>query len=109
MNELIKELAVQARQYFLTLPTGYEPRDVGMHPQLMEKFAELIIQECMSQIALIGITNSENEDISWACHKAVENIKERFGADSNKCNRKNCDKGTDGYCARCHAESYPFI
>ena len=48
MNERIRELAVQARQEFLKLPTGYTPEQVGMHPQLMEKFAELIVKECMN-------------------------------------------------------------
>jgi hypothetical protein len=46
MNERIRELAVQARQEFLKLPTGYTPDQVGMYPQLMEKFAELIVREC---------------------------------------------------------------
>jgi hypothetical protein len=46
MNERIKLLAEQSRQEFLKLPTGYKPEQVGMHPQLMEKFAELIVREC---------------------------------------------------------------
>ena len=46
MNERIQELAEQARQEFLKLPTGYTPEQVGMYPQLMEKFAELIVEEC---------------------------------------------------------------
>lgn len=48
MNEQkIKQLAEQARQEFLELPTGYQPEQVGMYPQLMERFAELIINECL--------------------------------------------------------------
>jgi hypothetical protein len=50
MNERIRKLAVQARQDFLKLPTGYTPEQVGMHPQLMEKFAELIVKECISAL-----------------------------------------------------------
>jgi hypothetical protein len=50
MNERIRELAVQARQEFLKLPTGYTPEQVGMYPQLMEKFAELIVKECISAL-----------------------------------------------------------
>ena len=67
MNERIRELALQAGFY------------ANPDVEKFEKFAEFIIQECMSQIALIGISNSENEDISWACHKAVKNIKDQFG------------------------------
>lgn len=69
MNDRIQELAEQAG-----LEYNFDPMLWLKH----EKFAESIIQECMSQIALIGISNSENEDISWACHKAVENIKDHF-------------------------------
>ena len=47
MNERIKELAEQARRYYLTLPTGYNPEQVGMYQELMEKFAELIVRECI--------------------------------------------------------------
>ena len=47
MNERIKQLAQQARKEFLELPTGYQPEQVGMYPQLMERFAELIINECL--------------------------------------------------------------
>jgi hypothetical protein len=47
MNEKIKQFAQQARQEFLELPTGYTAEQVGMYPQLMERFAELIITECL--------------------------------------------------------------
>jgi hypothetical protein len=47
MNEKIKQFAQQARQEFLELPTGYTVEQVGMYPQLMERFAELIITECL--------------------------------------------------------------
>jgi len=47
MNDRIKQLAEQARQEFLQLPTGYTAEQVGMYPQLMERFAELIITECL--------------------------------------------------------------
>lgn len=43
------------------------------------KFAELIIKDCISQIAIIGLSNEENEDISWAVDLAILNIKDRFG------------------------------
>jgi hypothetical protein len=47
MNEKIKQFAEQARVEFLELPTGYTAEQVGMYPQLMERFAELIITECL--------------------------------------------------------------
>ena len=39
-----------------------------------DKFAELIIQKCISIVALHGISNYENEDISWVCDKIVKEI-----------------------------------
>ena len=47
MNEKIKQFAQQVRQEFLELPTGYTAEQVGMYPQLMERFAKLIITECL--------------------------------------------------------------
>jgi hypothetical protein len=49
MNERIKELAVQARNEWLPT-TNFPDKYTGMHPELMEKFAELIIKECVSVI-----------------------------------------------------------
>ena len=51
MNPLVKHLAQQARQEFLKLPTGYEPQQVGMYPQLMQLFAELVVEECLNTFA----------------------------------------------------------
>ena len=35
--------------------------------------------KCISQIALIGISNFENEDISWTVETAIDKIQEQFG------------------------------
>jgi hypothetical protein len=49
-----------------------------------KEFARLIIQDCVAQIALVGISNTSYEDdgvgehISWACSKSIECIKEHF-------------------------------
>ena len=75
MNERIRELALQA---------GHKPLGT-FADELMDiynkKFAELIIKKCISQIALIGISNFENEDISWTVETAIANIKEHFGVE----------------------------
>ena len=44
MNERIKALAVQARNEWLPT-TNFPDKYTGMHPELMEKFAELIVGE----------------------------------------------------------------
>jgi hypothetical protein len=43
------------------------------------KFAEMIIQDCLSQLALIGLANIENDDISWTAEHSIKSIKEHFG------------------------------
>ena len=43
------------------------------------KFGELVARKCLSEVALMGITNFENEDISWATDVIMRNIKHKFG------------------------------
>lgn len=91
MNERIRELVKQAGDYVnetYTPPVRaktpgkiWEDGHVGWHEQFHEKFAELIVQECISQIALIGISNFENDDISWTVDLAILNIKDRLGVE----------------------------
>lgn len=70
MNERIRELASQC----------WDERLDGKHFD-QEMFAELIVQDCVSQIALIGVSNFENEDIMWTVETAIDIIKSRFGVE----------------------------
>lgn len=72
MNERTKQLAEQARKYYLTLPTGYKPEHVGMYRELMEKFAELIVKEC-AELA--------DEPTSRPFESYGEKIKKHFGVE----------------------------
>ena len=82
MNERIKELAKQSEDYadnqgfFVTIDFASDYQDC-----LMEKFAELIVRECVSIVALHGIINFENQDISWACENIAKEVKEHFGVE----------------------------
>ena len=67
MNELIKELAQQADQYERKLGKG-----IGMTRD--EKFAELIVKECLTIIQYEA--NGYAEPV-WA-YEIVNDIKERF-------------------------------
>jgi hypothetical protein len=61
---------------------GYDPERGDIHGysfEQMREFTELIIQKCISQIALIGISNYQNDDVMWATEKAIDNIREHFG------------------------------
>lgn len=71
MNERILELADKVME---DLPGPWNIPD-----QFCEKFAELIIRKCISQIALIGVINVQNEDISWTVDTAITKIEEHFG------------------------------
>lgn len=61
---------------------GYDPERGDIHGytfEHMREFAELIIQKCISQIAMIGISNFENEDVMWTVERSTASIKELFG------------------------------
>jgi hypothetical protein len=76
MNERIK---LPAQEWL-----GYDPERGDLHGytfEQMREFAELIIQDCLTQVAMIGISNFENDDrgdISWTISKCIEMIKYRF-------------------------------
>jgi hypothetical protein len=70
MNSRIRELANQAG--LLT----HNPED---RRTKLDEFAELLIQDCMSQIAMIGVHNFDNRDITWTVECAIANIQRRFG------------------------------
>jgi hypothetical protein len=74
MNERISKLIRQADVHILPDESEYGHTIVGL-----EKFAELIVQDCVSEVALMGVTNFENEDISWACGVIIDGIKNKFG------------------------------
>jgi len=84
MNERIRELAVQARQEFLKMPTGYTPEQVGMYPQLMEKFAELIVKECISRIEGCAVETSPDDFVKGynkGVSKVSSQVKQYFGVE----------------------------
>ena len=78
MNDRIKQILLKVApmtgedgEY---LPSLHTPEDI-------EKFAELIIRDCISQIALFGVSNYENDDISWTVENSIKTIKNHFGMD----------------------------
>ena len=76
MNEQIK---LPAQEWL-----GYDPERGDLHGytfEQMREFTELIIQKCISQIALIGVSNFENEDIMWTVETAIASIKEHLGVE----------------------------
>ena len=63
---------------------GYDPERGDIHGytfEQMREFAELIVRECVSQIAMIGVSNCENDDVVWTVDKSIENIRKHFGVE----------------------------
>jgi len=78
MNERLKKLADEATSYADTLDVA----DQRIYREIRDReFAELIIQDCLTEVAMIGISNFEDDDsgdISWTVDKCIEMIKYRF-------------------------------
>ena len=78
MNEQIKALAQQA---------GFEEKDGHISIQgvymfntyRMEKFAELIVQECIQVVDGMADPEEDSDRYVWALHNASEKIREHFG------------------------------
>jgi hypothetical protein len=77
MNERIHKLAEQANLYARSDNSSmiFE----NFQKRYTEKLVELVVQDCVAEIALMGVTNFENEDISWACGVIIDGIKKKFG------------------------------
>jgi hypothetical protein len=69
MNERIRELAHEAG-----LPT-YNPEGI---PTKLEKFAELIIKECLDQLLISDPTEDFDKGVAWSSRQ----IKKHFGVES---------------------------
>ena len=79
MNERIKELAIQVQRTEM-------PGVLFAHPEFVEKFAELIVRECVKcceEIADINKTYKEVDlvDPEFGPKECIETIKKHFGVE----------------------------
>ena len=84
MNKRIRELAEQAKLHSPLLlrhfgKIGALTDSEQEELENIEKFAELIVQDCISQIAMIGVSNCDDPDVVWTVDKAIHNVREHFG------------------------------
>lgn len=96
MNEQIYNLARQAEQqareyvreceiYGDSMSEGnfdfrlYQKAEDEFHAEFRNQFAESIVRECISCVALVGLSNAEDEQVSLVVDKCIEQIKRRFG------------------------------
>ena len=79
MNERIKDL--YARAVSNRFPEGEE--EVYMSPADLEKFAELIVKECVALVEKQDHGTSELRVSQWdgACRAVSKDIKEHFGVE----------------------------
>jgi hypothetical protein len=82
MNERIKELHIQAQQHAFNQPIDIENCTVedikGFSQQVYEKFAELIVRECLDVVAM-RIYLGPEEICRQECKALASEIKEHFG------------------------------
>jgi hypothetical protein len=64
----------------LTAQGCWDGMDSYMHGAI-EKFGELIVRRCISEVAMMGVAQYENEDIAWATQMITSNIKDIFDID----------------------------
>ena len=86
MNERTKQLALQALKH----PDNDNDGLTVFDNDELEKFAELIVKECINEIAYIGKANEVFGDrtdrgglnhILWTTETAIEKIKQHFGVE----------------------------
>jgi hypothetical protein len=81
MNERIQELRKQAM-----VSEAYYPAGNDGHPEYRsylseEKFAELIVRECVIRAEREWIRNGSGTEHNQAVSKVIESIKEHFGVE----------------------------
>ena len=76
MNERIEAFAKQAAEYAIE----FAVKDQELYiPKLMEKFAELIVRECINEIHVADV--GELKGKSYYLDKVAEHIEKHFGVD----------------------------
>jgi hypothetical protein len=70
MNEQIRELWRACVLKHTNNPMNWQT--------VADEFSELIVQKCVAIVALHGISNFENDDISWTCENIIDEIRAHF-------------------------------
>jgi hypothetical protein len=83
MNELIKKLANESGYYLYDLTETHGIKTVETDSKdewiTLEKFAELIVKECIIRAEREWIRNGSDTEHNQAVSKVIESIKEHFG------------------------------
>jgi hypothetical protein len=77
MHERIRELAEQAQKVAYYTDGGYTP----IMTLDQEKFAELIVRECMACSTWVGKMNTNSVEPIHTAHAINQRIKQKFGVE----------------------------
>ena len=81
MNKKINELAVKAGVSFDWDPGTSGPEVYFDRQEDFEKFAELIVRECISTMRNTLATQCDSEDEKYGCTYAIMDVTEHFGVE----------------------------
>ncbi len=81
MNERIKELAEQADIKFDVYSDNYGVDTATVVPYDLEKFAELIVKECINQAHGVANLRGTNDDMIYGADTAAVKIAKHFGVE----------------------------
>jgi hypothetical protein len=76
MNRVIEDLKKQCISREVRGTNAFDSYMVDKFDS--EKFAELIVRKCISEVAMMGVVQYDNEDIAWAVNMIIGNLKETF-------------------------------
>jgi hypothetical protein len=79
MNERIRELIKQATEHDYTTWDSYNQKELVYYKFNKEKFAELIVRECIQVVDNMADPEEDSDRYVWALHNASEKIREHFG------------------------------
>jgi hypothetical protein len=90
-NEKINELALQCGAWHQV----YDQQRLMINEYFnYEKFAKLVAQRCISEVAMMGVTQYENKDITWATDLIIKNIKDIFDIDKSSVDEQLRNRST---------------
>jgi hypothetical protein len=75
MNKIIRNLFIQAGGGVEEENGNLWTYSEDLDPEL---FAQLVVRKCISEVAMMGVVQYENEDIAWAVNMIIGNLKETF-------------------------------
>jgi len=86
MKDKTREIALAAGFHLRPHIEGYHDGidwSVSSHgyDKCVENLIDIIVRRCIAQVALVGLSNFENEQIAIACSEAIDSIKQHFGVE----------------------------